>query len=97
MAADPKILKGSYAYQSGNFVPQGDMRLIEEKLKLMKMLSGSTETGDGEFYYDPETKIFWHYIQYEDYRTILKSIERNEIESKYPIVDCDHLIDVKRG
>jgi len=95
MAADRKTLRGSYAFENGKFAPQGDMTLIEQRLKSMKMLAGSTETGAGEFYYDTQTKAYWHYIQFEDYRTTLQPVERGEIESKYPVVDCDHLLDVK--
>lgn len=96
MAADQETLRGSYAFENGKFVPQGDMTLIEQLLKSMKMLAGSTEIGAGEFYYDPQTKAYWHYIQFEDYRTTLQPVERDEIESKYPMVDCDRLLDVKR-
>jgi hypothetical protein len=96
MADEQETLNGSYAYENGKFIPKGDMALIERTVGSMKMLAGSTETGAGEFYYDAETKAYWHYIQYEDYRTTLQSIERSEIESKYPTVDCDHLIDIQR-
>jgi hypothetical protein len=96
MADGQETLNGSYAYENGKFIPKGDMALIEQRVGSMRMLAGSTETGAGEFYYDTKSKTYWHYIQYEDYRTILRSIERGAIESKYPMVDCDHLLDVKR-
>ena len=89
-----KFLEGSYSFEEGKFVPQGDMESIESKVRSMKMLAGSTETGAGEFYYDELSKSHWHYIQFEDYRTVLREIARSEIESKYPEVNCDKLLDV---
>ena len=88
-------LYGSYLFVDGKFIPLGDMESIESKLRSMKMLAGSTETGAGEFYYDTVQKTYWHHIQFEDYRTVLKSIRRSEIESKYPNIDSNQLLNPK--
>lgn len=95
MNADKKTMKGVYTFEDGKFIPQGEMNLIDEKIRSMKLLAGSGETGEGEFYYDPIKKEYWHYVQYDDYRTYLQPIERSEIEEKYSSVDCDRLLDVK--
>lgn len=95
MSTDRQSMMGGYTFENGKFIPQGEMSLIDKKIRSMKLLAGSTETGEGEFYYDLANKEYWHYVQYDDYRTYLKPIKRSEIEEKYPSVDCDHLLDVK--
>jgi hypothetical protein len=87
-------LIGGYVFINGLLKPTGDMMHIAQKIRNMKMLAGSTETGAGEFYFDPVEKMYWHYIQHEDYSTVLQPIKRQEIENNYPSVNCDHLLKV---
>jgi hypothetical protein len=95
MMTDKKRFEGSYAFKNGKFVPQGDIKLIEEMTLKLKLLADTGSCCYGSFYYDPSEKIYWRYVQHEDYRTYLQIIERSEIEKKYPSVDCNHLLDVK--
>ena len=95
MTMDGKKLEGSYTFENGKFIPQGDMTTIEERIAELKLLADAGSCSYGSFYYDPINKKYWHYVQYDDYRTYLKPIKRSEIEGKYPTVDCDHLLDVK--
>lgn len=89
-------MRGHYTFENGKFIPQGEMHLINEKLCTMKMLAGSAGLGIGEFFFDPNEGRYWHYTQQENYETDLVPIERSEIEKKFPSVDCEKLLDVKR-
>jgi hypothetical protein len=91
---NPGILKGYYTFENGKFVPHGDMQLINDMLKAMKMLAGSNESGKGEFYFDPRDNSFWHYIQHEDYRSEMRRVSREFITAQFPTVDCDKLLDI---
>lgn len=96
MKSSADVLKGHYTFERGKFIPHGDMERINSKLKQMKMLAGSTETGKGEFYVDTADGLYWHYIQFEDYRTELRCVSREFIESNFPSVDCEKELDIGR-
>lgn len=89
-------IKGYSIFKDGRFIDDEGLKLIDKKIKNMKMLAGSTETGQGEFYFCPDDGSFWHYIQYENYNAELRQVTREYIESNFPTVDCNKLLDVKR-
>jgi hypothetical protein len=90
-------LKGKYVHDEGRLVPSGEMKIIEEKLRLMKLCLDSGPGNYGSFYYDPATNNYWHCIQNEHYETELRIINREEASKKFPTVNFDRLLDIKRG
>ena len=90
------IFKGKYAYDGGRLVPSSEMKIIDEKLRSMKLCFDSGPTDYGSFYYDPATNSYWHYIQNERYETELQPINREEASKKFPTVNFDRLLDVSR-
>lgn len=94
--AQKNTIQGRSIFKNGKFIDDEGMKLIDKKIKDMKMLAGSTETGEGEFYFDSNNGSFWRYIQYEDYSVELKPVTRKFIESNFPTVDCNKMLDVKR-
>jgi len=41
MPTSGKKLEGSYTFENGKFIPQGDMEVIEEKTVKLKLLADS--------------------------------------------------------
>ena len=95
MHNNKNIIKGSYSFDDGSFIPDDGMIEITQMLKHMKMLAGSTENNVGEFYFDEDKCKYWHYIQSENYQTTLKLVKRKYIEEKFPNVDCNTLLKIE--
>ncbi len=90
------VLRGVYTFVGGRLQPDEGMRHINEKLKTLKMLAGSTETTQGEFYYDEADGTYWHFVQAQNYASKLSRTTRPEIERDYPHIGCDSRIEVSR-
>ena len=96
MSFQKDVFRGSYIFSKGEFYPTGDMEIINDMLKKMKLLADSGLCNYGFFHFYPNDRTYWHYVQYENYDTELKRVERSYIEKHFPTVECDNLLDVNR-
>jgi len=83
-----EVLKGSYTFDQGRFIPDQGMQSLNERISKMKLLA---DIGDGvpSFYLDPSDQSFWELTEFEDYTTELRQVTRGYIRERFPTVDPD--------
>ena len=89
----PDIIRGRYRYENKKWIQDEWQEKINKMKRRMKLLSGSGPSYPF-FLYDPTDKSYWEYRKYQNGCEEMKQVTREYIESKFPKVNCDKMIDV---
>lgn len=85
------MLRGRYRFENGKFEPDEGMKLINSRLRALKLLADHG-TGVPSFYLDPADGSYWQCTEFDDYSKELWEVDRKYIVRNFPTVDPDRPI-----